>query len=432
MGMRVLVVGLGAREHALCWRMAHEGAEKVIVAPGNALMSDVADVRAEVALDDFAAIAALALAERVDLVVVGPEAPLVAGLVDRLVVAGIPSFGPTAAAARIEASKSYAREICAAAGVPMAHGAAFGSVRQAVEYAERLGAPVVVKADGLAAGKGVVICANLREAESTIRDQIEGGRFGAGGRRVVVEQWLAGVEASVICICDGRDALILPAARDHKRVLDGDQGPNTGGMGAYSPIPEIDESALRRLREEIFLPVLREMEGRDTPFRGALFAGLMLTADGPRVLEFNARLGDPETQALMPRLAAPLTPLLVASAIGSLAEHAADRPILATTSDATVALTLAAAGYPDDPRPGDAIEGIDEARAQEALVFGAGVRMTEDGGLITAGGRVLTVVGRGSDLASAADAAYEAADRIGFHGKQMRRDIGRSLVGATA
>ncbi|MEX2546718.1 MAG: phosphoribosylamine--glycine ligase [Chloroflexota bacterium] len=429
--MRVLVVGSGAREHALCWRLVSEGAH-VIAAPGNPLMRDVAEVRAEVALGDLAAIVALALAERVDLVVVGPEAPLVAGLVDRLSAAGIPSFGPTAAAARIEASKSYAREICGAAGVPMAQGSAFESVAPAVDYAERLGAPVMVKADGLAAGKGVVICANIREAELTIRDQIEGGRFGAGGRRVVVEQWLAGVEASVIAICDGRDAVILPAARDHKRLGDGDSGPNTGGMGAYSPIPELDDAAMLRLREEIFLPVLREMERSGTPFRGALFAGLMLTAYGPRVLEFNARLGDPETQAILPRLAEPLTPLLVASAAASLAEHAAEGPILATTSDAAVALTLAAAGYPDDPRPNDPIKGIDEARAQEALVFGAGVRMNEDGVPVTAGGRVLTIVGRGSDLASAADVAYEAADRIGFRGKQTRRDIGRALVGATA
>ena len=236
MGMRVLVVGSGAREHALCWRLASEGAH-VIAAPGNPLMRDVAEVRAEVALGDLTAIVALALAERFDLVVVGPEAPLVAGLVDRLSAAGIPSFGPTTAAARIEASKSYAREICGAAGVPMAQGSAFESVAPAVDYAERLGAPVMVKADGLAAGKGVVICANIREAELTIRDQIEGGRFGAGGRRVVVEQWLAGVEASVIAICDGRDAVILPSARDHKRLGDGDGGPNTGGMGAYSPVP---------------------------------------------------------------------------------------------------------------------------------------------------------------------------------------------------
>lgn len=431
-GMRLLVVGSGAREHALCWRLSVEGAERVIVAPGNPLMTDVADVRDDVSKSDPDAIVALAAAERVDLVVVGPEAPLADGLADRLTAAGIPCFGPTAAAARIEASKSFAREICRAASVPMAVGASFESVAPAVEYAQMLGLPVVVKADGLAAGKGVAICATLAGAESSIREALEGGRFGASGHRVIVEQWLEGVEASVIAICDGRDSVILPQARDHKRLLAGDEGPNTGGMGAYSPVPELDSAALRALHAEIFIPVLREIEGRGTPFRGALFCGLMLTADGPRVLEFNARFGDPETQAIMPRLDEPLMPLLMASASGTLSALGSGDPILGETNDATVALTLAADGYPDSPRFGDPIEGIEAARSAGVLVFGAGVCVGAHGELVTGGGRVLTVVGRGRDLAAAADAAYEAADRITFVGKQVRRDIGRSVLGVPA
>ncbi len=425
MTLRVLVVGSGAREHALCWRLANEGAT-VLATPGNVLMTDVADVRGHLALSDLDTIVALAAAEKVDLVVVGPEAPLVDGLADRLIAAGIPCFGPSAAAARLEASKSFARQVCRSADVNTAQGASFETVDAAIEYAEMLGAPVVVKADGLAAGKGVAICATLTEAEEFIRASLEEGRFGAGGRRVVIEQFLEGVEASVIAICDGRDAVLLPAARDHKRLLEDDQGPNTGGMGAFSPVPELDDASLIQLRHTIFVPVLREMSRRGTPFRGALFAGLMLTADGPRVLEFNARFGDPETQAILPRLATPIEPLLLAAATGSLAGVDGLTAILPVTGEAAVALTLAANGYPDAPRRGDAISGVDAARRSGALVFGAGVAADNGVGLVTAGGRVLTVVGRGRTLEAAAGTAYEAAERIGFSGRQMRRDIGRT------
>lgn len=427
-GLRALVVGSGAREHALCWRLAAEGAAKVIVAPGNPLMRDVAGVRDDVSADDHRAIAALAAAEKIELVVVGPEAPLAYGLADTLTAADVACFGPTAAAARLEASKSFAREICLAAGVPVATGAAFNSIDGAVEYAATLGAPVVVKADGLAGGKGVTICQSPDDAERSIRQAMEEGRFGASGRRVVIEGWLEGVEASVIAICDGRRAVLLPAARDHKRLLDGDLGPNTGGMGAFSPVPELPDAALEMLRGNVFEPVLAEMARRGTPFRGALFAGLMLTADGPRVLEFNCRFGDPETQALLPRLAEPITPLLVAAATETLA---AERPPV-TAGGASVAVTLAAAGYPDSPRAGDVIEGIDGARAVGAHVFGAGVGTAGDRGYMTAGGRVLTVVGLGGDVGEAAARAYEAAHRISFSGRVMREDIGRVALGAAA
>jgi phosphoribosylamine--glycine ligase len=420
-GLRVLIVGSGAREHALAWRLSSEvGVERLIVAPGNPLMSTVAEVRADVRADDFDGLLSVCAAERVDLVVVGPEAPLVAGLADRLRAAGVACFGPNAAAAQLEGSKSFAREVCRAAGVAMAAGRAFASERGAIEYAADAGLPLVVKADGLAAGKGVTICATLADAERAIRAAF------ADGQSVVIERFLAGREASLIAICDGTSAVALPAARDHKRLLEGDRGPNTGGMGAYSPLPEIDDARLQEIVTTVIEPVLAHMTQRGSPFRGALFAGLMLTDEGPRVLEFNARLGDPETQAILPRIVTPLTPLLLAAATGSLAGCG---PIT-TTSDATVGLTLAADGYPTTPRNGDEIRGIDEARHSGALVFGAGVARSQDGVLVTAGGRVLTVVGRGSDVAQAADAAHEAAALIEFAGKVVRRDIGRAAVTA--
>jgi phosphoribosylamine--glycine ligase len=435
-GLRVLIVGSGAREHALAWRLASEAdVARALVAPGNPLMVDVAQVLPQVGPGDLAALVQTCRAERVDLVVIGPEAPLVDGLADRLAEAGIRCFGPTAAAARLEGSKSFAREVCRAAGVAMAHGRAFVDARPAIEFAETLGLPVVVKADGLAAGKGVSVCATLGEAERIIRESLDDGRFGSAGRTVVVEHWLAGREASAIALCDGTSCLLLPVARDHKRLHEGEHGPNTGGMGAYSPVEEIGADQLAGLADRLFAPVLAEMAARGTPFRGALFAGLMLTAAGPRVLEFNVRFGDPETQAMLPRLASPLAPLLAAVADGRLAAAAAELSlvgdVLPTSADAAVALTLAADGYPHAPRGGDPVAGIDAARAMGALVFGAGIS-GEGHELVTAGGRVLTVVGRGPDVAAAADRAYAAAEAIDFAGRVMRRDIGRPLAGVPA
>lgn len=425
--MRILVAGAGARQHALAWRLGGEpGVERVIVIPGNPLMADVAEVRDDVVLEDLGAVVELALSERVDLVAVGPEDPLVEGLSDRLAAAGVPCFGPSAAAARLEASKAFARSVCDASGIAMARGRAFDEPAAAVAYAESLGGPVVVKADGLAGGKGVTPCPTVADAEQAVREALVVGRFGAAGRTVVVEQFLAGVEASVMALCDGRGYALLPAARDHKRLGDGDTGPNTGGMGAYSPVPEVDDARLEALGEAVIAPVLREMDARGTPFRGALFAGVMLTADGPRVLEYNVRLGDPETQAVLPRLDVALAPLLLECATGSLSR----RGVLPTGPEATVALFLAAAGYPDGAASGKVIEGIEEARRAGALVFGAGIARTDDGGFVTAGGRVLTVVGRGADVVAAADAAYAAAALIQYEGKFARRDIGRAPVAA--
>jgi phosphoribosylamine--glycine ligase len=429
--MRILVVGSGAREHALAWRLSSDpGVGSVLCAPGNPLVAEVADVRPHVDLGDSSAIVELAQREKVDLVVIGPEAPLVAGLADDLAAAGIHCFGPSRAAARLEASKAFARDVCAAAGVAMAAGRAFDELAPAVAFANALGGRVVVKADGLAAGKGVTMCESLDEATAALREALHGQRFGSAGRRVVVEEWLDGVEASVIALCDGRRTALLPVARDHKRIGEGDSGPNTGGMGAYSPVAELDDDGeLNRLAGTVFEPVLAEMAARGTPFRGALFAGLMLTSDGPRVLEFNVRLGDPETQAILPRLATPIAPLLLAAATGDLQTHGSLVPV---TPGATVALTLASAGYPESPRLGLPIAGLAEARESGALVFGAGVRSDESGHLVTAGGRVLSVVGIGPDLDAAAQHAHAAADLIHFDGKVVRRDIGRTLAGVVA
>ena len=423
-GLRVLVVGAGARQHALAWRLAGEaGVDHVLVAPGNPLIASVAEVRADVDGDNVDGIVALAVAERIDLVVVGPEDPLVAGLADRLADAGIACFGPSAAAARLEGSKSFARDVCRAAGVPMARGRSFVDTRSAIEFAATLDVPLVVKADGLAGGKGVTICATLTEAERAIRESLETGRFGDAGQTVVVEQFLAGREASVFAMCDGDSYVLLPAARDHKRAFDQDAGPNTGGMGAFSPVSEIDEATLTSIGESIVAPVLREMAQRGSPFRGVLFCGLMLSPEGPRVLEFNVRFGDPETQAVLPRIDAPLAQLMLECATGRLTASG----VLPVKAFATVALVLAADGYPDTARRGDAIAGIDAARQMGALVFGAGVAGDHGAEFVTNGGRVLTVVGSGQDVAAAADMAYAAAELIDYSGKWSRRDIGRPL-----
>ncbi|HEX5465845.1 MAG TPA: phosphoribosylamine--glycine ligase [Candidatus Limnocylindrales bacterium] len=444
----ILVLGDGGREHALCWRLGAEpGVERVIVGPGNALMEDAAEVHPELTETDIPGVMALCRAERVDLVVVGPEAPLVGGLVDALGVAGVPAFGPGAAAARLEGSKAFTREICRAAGVPTARGASFTAIEPALAFAATLsGRGCVVKADGLAAGKGVTVCPDEASAEAALREALVEGRFGVAGARVVVEERLTGSEASLICICDATGAaLALPAARDHKRLLDGDRGPNTGGMGAISPLDDLDELVAADLVRRIHLPVLAEMAGRGTPFRGALYAGLMLTAEGPRLLEFNVRLGDPETQVILPRLAVPLALLLAAAAADRLTETATalgvEGLLLPVAQEAAVGVVLAAAGYPGRPRRGEPIDGLDAARAAGGLLFGAGVGWagggrsgpggsSGQGGLVTAGGRIVTVVGRGASVALAAEAAYGAADQIDFGGLQRRSDVGRSSMGA--
>jgi len=440
MPTRVLVVGGGGREHALAWKLAAEpGVNNVIVAPGSAGIASEPRVRVVPGVDplDGTELVELARREAVELAVIGPEAPLAAGVADELLAAGVPTFGPSAAAARIESSKAFCREIAAAAGVRMAEGRAFETLAPARAYAHDLAARgdgVVVKADGLAAGKGVTVCSNAWEADEALDALFAddaGPGVGSAGVRVVVEERLEGEEASLIALCDGSHALALSLARDHKRLADGDRGPNTGGMGAYSPLADLPDEAVPGLVGSIHRPILAELARRGTPFVGALYAGLMLTRAGPVLLECNARFGDPETQVLLPRLATALGPLLLAAARSELGGAAATAVApdgrLPVTRDAAVGVVLASAGYPDAPLRGDEIEGLEAAAKTGALVFHAGTSRDEDGAWYTAGGRVLTVVGRGPGIEAARTAAEMAADAISWHGMQRRHDIGADL-----
>jgi phosphoribosylamine--glycine ligase len=430
---RVLVIGNGGREHALAWKLAGEpGLNEVRVAPGSAAMASEPRVRLSSGVDplDPAAVVSAARAVAAELVVIGPEGPLAAGLADALAEARIPVFGPSRAAARLETSKAYCHEVAIAAGVRMARARAFsgaGADRSAadafvLELASS-GAGAVLKADGLAGGKGVVVTESTDQALALLPGFLAGRP--ASVPALVIEERLAGREASVIAICDGTRAFALPAARDHKRLCDGDRGPNTGGMGAYSPLPDLDDAAIERVIETVHRPILAEMGRRGTPFRGFLYAGLMLTADGPVLLECNARLGDPEAQVILPRLAVALGTLLLGAARGRLPE--AERALLPALPGATVGVVLAARGYPGDPKRGQAIAGLDDARATGALVFHSGTVGRPGGGFGTNGGRVVTVVGRGATLDTARAAAERAADAISWDGMHRRRDIGADL-----
>jgi phosphoribosylamine---glycine ligase len=439
--IRPMVVGGGAREHAIAWSLARDASvETVVVAPGSDAIGAERKVVCYpgISATDVNGLVELAAAQEVDLVVVGPEAPLAAGVADALMAAGLPVFGPTKEAARIEWSKAFCREVAAAAGVRMARGAAFTAFEPALEFARGLCAEpvsggVVVKADGLAAGKGVSVCDDLAGAEEALRALFAALPPGIVPDRpvVVVEERLFGPEASLIAICDERSALALPAARDHKRLLDDDAGPNTGGMGAYSPVPDLPRGLCATLVDLIHIPVLAELARRGAPFRGALYAGLILTPEGPVLLEFNARFGDPEAQAILPRLAVPLGPLLLGAAMGELEAAAGamrlSGQVLPITGDAAVAIVLASAGYPENPRRGDVITGLDEAEATGALVFHAGTVGRRDGAFTTNGGRVLSVVGLGATIPSARRNAERAADMIAWDGMQRRRDIAAKL-----
>jgi len=438
MPTRILIVGGGGREHALAWKLSVEpGVNEVIVAPGSDAIAAEPRVRCLPTVDPLepASVVAAARSVAAELVVIGPEAPLAAGIADALRTAGFAVFGPDAAAARIESSKAFCHEIAAAAGVPMARAAAFDDAAAAADYARELdatGRRLVVKADGLAAGKGVTVCDDLASALAAIAAEFGSAPVG----RVVVEERLEGPEASLIALCDERGGVALPLARDHKRLADGDAGPNTGGMGASSPLPDLPDERAEELLARFHRPLLAELARRGLPFRGALYAGLILTADGPVLLECNARFGDPETQAILPRLAVPLGPWLLAAARGRLTEaaerRAADGPRLATLPGAAVAVVLASAGYPEAPRRDDPISGLGTADAGGALVFHAGTRLGPDGSYRTNGGRVLAVVGRGPDLAAARARANEAADAITFDGQQRRHDIGADAAGSLA
>jgi phosphoribosylamine--glycine ligase len=412
--VRVLVVGGGGREHAIVRALARSSAApELLCAPGNAGIA--ADARCLELPGEVGEIAALADAEAADLVVVGPEAPLVAGLVDELEARGIAAFGPSAEAARLEGSKAHAKALMAEAGVPTAGHEVLRSREQALERLAGAAYPLVLKADGLAAGKGVVICDDSAAAGDAVEAFFVERRFGA--TEVVLEDYLEGEELSLLALCDGENVLPLAPAQDYKRIYDGDRGPNTGGMGSYSPVPGFEGDRVEQIADAVHRPVVERMRERGTPFHGVLYAGLMLTADGPKVLEFNARFGDPETQAVLPRLESDLLALLQrAREPGGLAGAEAE-----FAGNWAVTVVLASAGYPESSSKGDPISGL-EAAAARAEVTHAGTART-NGDVVTAGGRVLNVTGLGRDPAAARDRAYAAADLIEFEGKQMRTDI---------
>ncbi|MEQ6291247.1 phosphoribosylamine--glycine ligase [Vogesella sp. GCM10023246] len=422
--MKILVIGSGGREHALAWRIAQSRrVSKVFVAPGNA--GTALDPHlTNVPITAIAELVAFARTEKVELTVVGPEAPLAAGVVDAFRAAGLKIFGPTQYCAQLESSKDFAKAFMQRHGIPTAGYETFSDAAAAHDYVGRKGAPIVIKADGLAAGKGVVVAMTLDEAHAAIDDMLVGNKMGDAGARVVIEDFLQGEEASFIVMVDGEHVLAMATSQDHKRLKDGDQGPNTGGMGAYSPAPVVTPEIHARVMREIILPTVRGMKADGHAYTGFLYAGLMIDADGnPFTIEFNCRFGDPETQPIMARLKSDFTVLLEAGVNGKLNTVEADW-------DRRVALgvVLAAHGYPDAPRKGDLISNV-PANSDDTMTFHAGVSADADGQLLTSGGRVLCVVGLGDSVKMAQQKAYAVADQIQFAGKQLRRDIGNRAIG---
>src|SRR5580658_4797984 len=422
--MRVLVVGSGGREHALCWSIAASPLlTKLWCAPGNPGIATVAAC-VPIGAMDISALVAFARDNAIDLVVPGPEGPLVAGFTDAMEGAGIACCGPTQAAAQLEGSKTFTKQICDAAGIPTARWERFEDAEAAREFVRRRGVPIVVKADGLAAGKGVVVATTEDAALTAIDAIMERLVFGEAGAAVVIEECLIGEEISLFALCDGEAAVLLGSAQDHKRVGDGDIGPNTGGMGAYAPVPAFPPAAEQAAFDRIIRPALAEMARRGAPFRGVLFAGLMLTSDGPKLIEFNVRFGDPECQILLLRLRSDLLPALLAARDGELAHFD-----LRWHDSAAIGVVMAARGYPDAPERGSEIRGLDAASAMPGvLVFHAGTTADADGHIRAAGGRVLTVCATGASLTAARDAAYAAVDAIDWPEGFCRRDIGHRAL----
>lgn len=420
--MRVLIVGAGGREHALAWRLRYEEPSlDLIAAPGNPGIADLARCVA-IGPTDIARLLGFAQGEAVDLTIVGPEGPLANGIVDRFRAARLPIFGPSRGAAMIETSKAFSKELMRGAGVPTASAEICTSVAMAISAVERIGAPVVIKASGLAAGKGVIVCSTMAEAHAAIASMLEGDVFGEAGHTVLVEEFMAGEELSLFFVTDGANAIPLVPAQDHKRLLDGDRGPNTGGMGAYAPVSVIDEypHLVGEISTRIAMPTLRALRERGTPFTGLLYVGLMLTSDGPKVVEFNCRFGDPETQAVLPVLGDDVSLLDLMTRVAR-NESLPDRAASSARGHAATTV-IAAPGYPESPRTGDRLDL--PPVPEQVLVFHAGTRRDETGALLTSAGRVLSVTGLGASLEEAHRRSLDYVARVGLADKQYRTDIG--------
>ena len=425
--MKILVVGSGGREHAITWRLAQDVEKHELwCAPGNAGMAEIATC-VSVKATDVAGIVSWCEANGPDLVVVGPEAPLCAGLVDALGKVGVKAFGPVAAGARMEGSKRFAKEVMQAAGVPTGKAEVFTDAAAAKAALPSYGLPVVVKADGLAAGKGVIVAETVEQAEAAIDDMLVGNKFGAAGAEVLIEEFLNGEECSILALVDGERTVLLPSSQDHKRIFDGDKGPNTGGMGAYSPAPVVTDAMLPEIKDRIILPVVRELKKRGITYRGVLYAGLMVTPEGGKmaasgsrvnVVEFNARFGDPETEAVLPRLGGDFATLLLHVATGCLKDED-----VVVKPEAAATVIMASGGYPGSYEKGKPITGLDAAaQVPGATVFHCGTK-SADGAVLTDGGRVLSVTGRGATLREAVDTAYRAVGKIAFDKSFYRKDI---------
>lgn len=415
--MKVLVVGSGGREHALCWKIAQRPDTEVYVAPGNIGMVDVATL-VNIKVDDIAGLVDFAKAEGIDLTVVGPELPLTLGIVDAFQEAGLACFGPNKAAAKLEGSKAFSKELMKKYGIPTAAFDTFTDVEKAKAFVDEIGVPCVVKADGLAAGKGVIICMTREEADKAIEDMLTDHAFGDASATIVIEEYMVGPEVSVLAFADGKSVLPMVSAQDHKRIFDGDKGPNTGGMGAYSPAPVYTEALSTEVNKTIIEPTIAAMAAEGTPFTGILYTGLMLTEKGPRVLEYNVRFGDPETQPIMVRMKSDIVELFQACVDGKL-----DEATLEWHDEAAVCVIMASGGYPASSEKGVPIHGLDDIAAEEAIVFHSGTA-EKDGEIVTNGGRVLGVTAKDATIKGAIDKAYAAVEKINFDHMQFRRDIG--------
>jgi phosphoribosylamine--glycine ligase len=423
--MRVLVIGSGGREHALCWGIKQSpDCEALFCAPGNYGISQLA-ICLPFKGEDHESVVSFCQKEKIDFVVVGPDGAVVSGLVDALAAVKIPAFGPSKAAAQIEGSKGFMKDLCARAGVPTAHYKRFTEQQAALDYIVQQGAPIVVKTDGLAAGKGVVVAQTVEEAQQAVRDAMQDGKFGVAGAELVIEECMTGEEVSFFALCDGVRAIPFTSAQDHKTVYDGDKGPNTGGMGAYSPATVLTPALTEIVMRDIVNPTMATMAAEGTPYSGILFAGLMLTAQGPRLIEYNARFGDPETQAMIPRLKSDLLHVLYAAAMGQL-----ENIKLEWYDRAALCVVLAAKGYPGEPLKGTIIGDLDKAAAlPDTVVFHAGTAMDKAGHVVAAGGRVLGVTGLGVNIQTAQVNAYKAVDCVDWTEGFCRRDIGWRAVG---